>query len=130
MKISQQARRDAKRLFRGCMAEGLLVEDRVRQVANQLVVRRPRNFLAILTQFKRLVQLDVARRTARVETIAPLEAGTQAAMEANLGRRYGSGLQYVYALNPALVGGARIQVGSDVFDGSVRARLRGLQETF
>ena len=43
---------------------------------------------------------------------------------------YGGGLEYVYAQNAALVGGARIQVGSDVYDGSIRARLAGLQETF
>jgi F-type H+-transporting ATPase subunit delta len=33
-------------------------------------------------------------------------------------------------LNPALIGGMRIQVSSDVYDGSVRAGLESLQKSF
>ena len=33
-----------------------------------------------------------------------------------------------FAQNPALIGGMRIKVGSDVFDGSIQARLAQLQE--
>ncbi len=41
-----------------------------------------------------------------------------------------AGLTISFAQNPALIGGLRIQVGSDVYDGSVRARLESLRETF
>ena len=36
----------------------------------------------------------------------------------------------LFAQNPALIGGMRIKVGSDVYDGSVQARLAALQESF
>jgi F-type H+-transporting ATPase subunit delta len=39
-------------------------------------------------------------------------------------------LNISYAQNPALIGGLRIQVGSDVYDGSVQARLNDLRENF
>ena len=41
-----------------------------------------------------------------------------------------SGLIFAFTQNPALIGGLRVQVGSDVFDGSVQARLAGLETTF
>jgi F-type H+-transporting ATPase subunit delta len=35
-----------------------------------------------------------------------------------------------YVQNPALIGGLRIQAGSDLYDGSVRARLNALAQQF
>jgi F-type H+-transporting ATPase subunit delta len=43
---------------------------------------------------------------------------------------YGQGLDISFAQNPALIGGLRIKVGSDVYDGSVQSRLAALQESF
>ena len=130
MRISKQARRDAKHLFLSCQSNGLLSEDRARQAVSQVIARKPRYYQAILAHFKRLVRQDIERRTARIETVIPLLPESRSALQASLARRYGGGLEYVYAQNAALVGGARIQVGSDVYDGSIRARLAGLQETF
>jgi F-type H+-transporting ATPase subunit delta len=45
-------------------------------------------------------------------------------------RAYGPGIAIAFSLNPALIGGMRIQVGSDVYDGSVRRTLEQLQRTF
>jgi F-type H+-transporting ATPase subunit delta len=39
-------------------------------------------------------------------------------------------LNISFVQNPALLGGLRIRVGSDVYDGSVRARLESLREAF
>ncbi|MCX6928030.1 MAG: F0F1 ATP synthase subunit delta [Verrucomicrobia bacterium] len=49
---------------------------------------------------------------------------------ANLTRRYGSGLIFDFSQKPGLLGGLRVQIGSDVFDGSVQARLAALDTTF
>ncbi len=130
MRITKQARRDAKHLFLSCQVEGLVSRERVLQAVSQLIARKPRAYQAILAHFKRLVRLDQARRTARVETVIPVAPETRAAMQAGLTQRYGAGIEFVFAENPELVGGARIQVGSDVFDGSIRARLTGLRENF
>ena len=130
MKISKQARRDAKHLFRSCLQNGLLDENRVRQAVQAVVDGKPRGYVAILSQLHRLVQLDVKRRTARVESSGALAPEQQAALQANLARKYGQGLNISFVQNPALLGGLRIQVGSDVYDGSVRARLENLRESF
>jgi F-type H+-transporting ATPase subunit delta len=130
MKISKQARRDAKQLFRNCLQNGLLDEGRVRQTVSAVISRKPRGYVGILSQLHRLVKLDVDRRTAKVESAAALSPEQQSALLSNLGRKYGPGLNISFSQNPALLGGLRIQVGSDVYDGSVRARLESLRESF
>jgi F-type H+-transporting ATPase subunit delta len=54
----------------------------------------------------------------------------QTSIQANLTRLYGAGLNFSFAQNTALIGGLRIKVGSDVYDGSVQARLAALAESF
>jgi F-type H+-transporting ATPase subunit delta len=130
MKINKQARREAKQLFRYCLVNGLLDENRVRNVVQHLVAAGHRNCPAILSHFRRLVKLDLARHTATVESAAPLPPDLQAGIEAGLKRRYGPGLSTAFAQRPELIGGIRIQVGSDVYDGSVRGGLVALEESF
>jgi F-type H+-transporting ATPase subunit delta len=130
VKISKQARREAKELFRSCTVDGLLDDGRVRQVVEHVLELKPRGYLAILGHFQRLVKLDVERRTALVESATPLSPDLQSQVQAGLTRQYGRGLSISFTQNPALIGGLRIKIGSDVYDGSVQARLAALQESF
>jgi F-type H+-transporting ATPase subunit delta len=130
MKITKQSRREAKELFRSCVVGGLLEENRVRQAVQQVLQTKPRGYLAILTHFLRLVKLDIERRTARVESAVPLATDLQTQIQTSLARSYGKGLDISFAQNPELIGGVRIKVGSDVYDGSVQGRLAELQESF
>jgi F-type H+-transporting ATPase subunit delta len=130
MKITKQSRRGAKELFRSCVVSGLLDENRVRQAVQQVLQTKPRQYIAILTHFLRLVKLDIERRTARVESATPLSSELQTQIQTGLARSYGKGLDISFAQNPGLIGGLRIKVGSDVYDGSVQGRLTELQESF
>src|SRR5579884_3975111 len=129
MKISKQARREAKQLFRSCQVNGLVDADRVRKAVSAVIAQKPRDYVAILSQFARLVKLDEERRTARVESAVALTPDQQSAVARDLARKYGPGLSVSYSQNPALLGGLRVQVGSDVIDGTVRARLEALRES-
>jgi F-type H+-transporting ATPase subunit delta len=129
MKISKQARRDGKTLFSNCRVNGVLDENRVRQTVTAVIAQKPRGFVGILSHFQRLVKLDIERRTARVESATQLSDSLVTAVKANLAQRYGQGLDVGFIVNPALIGGLRVKVGSDVFDGSVRARLNELAES-
>lgn len=130
MKISKQSRRDAKQLFRACLVNGQLDEARVRQTVALVIAKKPRGYVSTLTQIQRLVKLDLDRRTARVESAAPLSPEMQAGVQANLARKYGAHLNIQFGVNPGLIGGLRVQVGSDVYDGSVKARLSNLEASF
>ena len=127
MKISKQARRDAKQLFNVCKVSGVLDEGRVRQTVTAVIAQKPRGFVGILSHFQRLVKLDIERRSATVESAVVASDSLQSSVKANLAQRYGQGLNVTFAVNPSLIGGLRVKVGSDVFDGSVKARLAELE---
>jgi F-type H+-transporting ATPase subunit delta len=128
VKITKQARRDAKKLFHACLAEGQLDEVRVKQAVTEVAARKPRGYQPLLQHFLRLVRLETQRCTARVESAIPLPEPIKTGIQAGLARRHPAGLKFDYAEKPALIGGVRIQVGSYVYDGSVRARLAALEE--
>lgn len=130
MKISKQAKRDAKQLFTSCKVNGLLDEGRVRQAVSAVIAQKPRGYVAILSHLQRLVKLDLERRTARVESAVPAPEALKASVTSNLTKRYGAGLNISFGVNPGLIGGLRVKVGSDVYDGSVHARLNELEESF
>ena len=130
MKISKQAQRDARQLFRNCQVNGLLDEGRMRQTLSLLAEKKPRGYLGILTRLERLVKLDTEQRRATVESATALTPEQQAEVQKNLGGIYGKGLVVTFSETPALIGGLRIQVGSDLYDGSVKMRLEKLEQSF
>ncbi len=127
-KTLKQYRREAKQLFRLCLVNGLLDESRVRQVAERIMESKRRGYFVLLSQFLRLVKLDRERHTAEVESAAPLPPDLQTSVEAVLEHTYGKGMTVLFAHRPELIGGMRVKVGSDVYDGSVRSRLAELEE--
>jgi F-type H+-transporting ATPase subunit delta len=127
MKAKRKVKRAARQLFRLCLVNGVLDESRTRQVAERIGASRRRGALAILADFLRLVRLDSDRHTAVVESATPLVPSMREGIQADLTRVYGPGLEATFAENPALIGGMRIKVGSDVYDDSVRARLAALE---
>jgi len=130
MKTTSLARHAAKRLFRSCWVQGQLDEDRVRQTVQAVIARKPRHYLAVLTLFVRLVRLALEHRSAHVDSAIPLPLPFRTTIESDLAGRYGPGLEWSYADDPAWIGGVRIQVGSDVYDGTLRGRLAALLEQF
>ncbi len=130
MKINRRARRGARRLYRACVVDGLLDEARVRQVAEGVAGAGTRGSLAVLSHFRRLVGLDLDRHSAVVESAAPLPPDLRASVEAGVARLYGPGVSTSFTDNPALIGGMRVRIGSDVYDGSVRTALLNLEESF
>jgi len=129
MRAGKRTTRTARRLFRLCRAEGgLLNEPRARQVVEHIAGAGRRHRLQILTEFERLVKLDRDRHTAVIESAVPLSGDLRDGVQTDLTRVYGPALEAVFEVNPALIGGMRIKVGSDVYDDSVRARLAALED--
>src|SRR3989442_15295617 len=122
MKISKQARREAKALFLSCRANGLLDDDRVRRAVQEVIAAKPRGYVAILSHFQRLVKLDLDRRTARVESAVALSPAQQSELVNSLAPRYGHGLNISFSQNPTLPGDLRIHVASAGYAGTCPAR--------
>ena len=130
MKGTKQTRREAKQLFKTCQIEGQLDADRVRTAVRVLIEQKPRGYFGILQHLHRLVKLDEASRTARVESAVALGQAPQQEIRDSLNRLKGGQVAVEFAENPGLIGGMRVKLGDDVFDGSVKTRLANLSETF
>jgi F-type H+-transporting ATPase subunit delta len=130
MKISKLALREARQLFRSCRVNGLPDENRIRQAVQLLGEKKPRGFVEILSRLHRLVKLDIEQRTAWVESATPLAPEQQNTITGEIRAKYGNGMNISFGQNPALIGGLRIQAGSDLYDGSIRTRLQKLEESF
>ena len=127
MKISKEARRTSRQLFRACLADGKLDESRVRLVVAQVAASKPRGYIAILDAFLGQVRAEIDSHRALVERATPLTAELQSNLASSLAAKYGRPLSLEFQTQPELLGGIRVKVGSDVWDGSVKARLENLR---
>ena len=130
MKGTKQSRRFAKQLFKNCQVNGRLDADRTQKSVQLLIEQKPRGYFGILQHLHRLVKLDEASRTARVESAVALEQAQQQDIQDRLNQLKGGNVTVEFAENPRLIGGMRVKIGDDVFDGSVKTRLTGLSESF
>jgi F-type H+-transporting ATPase subunit delta len=74
-----------------------------------------------------LVAAAGSRRIATVTTAGPLSAAQQKRLAAALAAKYGSDIQLNLVTDPSVVGGARVQLGDDVIDGTIASRLADLR---
>ncbi|MFZ1008734.1 MAG: F0F1 ATP synthase subunit delta [Candidatus Sulfotelmatobacter sp.] len=130
MKTTKQIEREAKYLLRLCLVGGNLDESRVRLVAQTILESKRRGYLSLLGRFKRLLEHEYARRRAVIESAVALPTVLRTRVQTGLTAVYGPGLTWFFTGNPTLIGGIRITVGSDVYDGSVRSGLAALARSF
>ena len=123
MKLGKEARKISKQLFKASFTAGALDAAKANIVADELIRSKPRQYVGILKEFTRLIRLELARHHAIIESATELEAAEKSAITRTIHGKYGADVTTEYKTNPALIGGLRIQVGSDVVDASVRSRL-------
>jgi len=128
MKITKEARRFARELFTLSLTNGRLDAGKVSGLSDQLVAEKPRGYGAILREYARLVRLELERRHATIESAVALDDAHTASLRNELSMRFGDDLTIEFRTNPGLLGGLRIQVGSDVWDGTVFNRLHLLSQ--
>jgi len=128
MKINKEIRRLSREMLRASFTDGQLDPGRIASLVDSLIARKPRNCVAILQNYMRLLRLELEKRRARIETANAVDPETSSKVIANLKKKYGNDLTTEFVVNPQLLGGMRIRVGSDVWDGTVRNRLERLQQ--
>jgi F-type H+-transporting ATPase subunit delta len=128
MKINKEIRRLSREMLRASFTDGQLDAGRIASLVESLIARKPRNYIAVLENYRRLLRLEVEKRCARVETASELDPQAGSKLVANLKKKYGNDLATEFIIDPQLLGGMRIRVGSDVWDGTVRNRLERLQQ--
>ena len=115
-------------MLRASFTDGRLDHGRVSALVDSLLARKPRHYLDVLKTYRRLLRLELENRRARIETATELDAEIRSGLVEDLKRNYGGDLAPEFLVNPELLGGIRVRVGSDVWDGTVRKRLEQLQQ--
>jgi len=123
MKLSKEARKLSKQLFRESFTEASLDAEKVKKVTNLVIRTKPRQYIGVLQEFARLIRLEAEKKHAIIESAADLDPSEKSSITRTIRDKYGADVTTEYRTNEALIGGLRIQVGSDVVDASVRSRL-------
>ena len=84
---------------------------------------------AIVETFRALADQHLGRMRARVTSAVPLDGSAAAAIAEKLSQATKAQVLLEKAVDPALIGGVVAQVGSLVYDGSVRTQLEELRRT-
>src|SRR5207247_9497032 len=123
METNKEMRRPSREMLRASFTDAQLDHGRIASLVESLIARKPRNHIAVLKDYRRLLRLEVEKRHARVETASELDSETSSKLVANLKKKYGNDLATEFFVNPQLLAGMRIQVGNDVWDDIMRGRL-------
>jgi F-type H+-transporting ATPase subunit delta len=114
--------------LRASFTDGQLDQGKIGSLVDSLIAKKPRNYVHVLENYTRLLRLEVEKRRARIESATELSPEVKEPIIRNLKRKYGQDLMPEFSVNPELLGGMKIRVGSDVWDGTVRNRLERLQQ--
>jgi F-type H+-transporting ATPase subunit delta len=128
MKINKEIRQLSRRLLRASFTDGQLDQGKIGSLVESFIAKKPRHYINVLENYQRLLRLEVEKRRARIESASELTPEVSGPIIENLKRKYGQDLIPEFSVNPELLGGMKIRVGSDVWDGTVRNRLERLQQ--
>ena len=100
-----------------------------------------RNFIAVILEHHRLSELDAILTAyrdlvdehsgaveARITSSRPLNEEDRAQLEAQIAKLAGARVRTTYAEDASLLGGAVVEIGSTIYDGSVRAQLQQMKQ--
>jgi F-type H+-transporting ATPase subunit delta len=97
------------------------------RLAERAVDGRGRNFATSLRAYQ---VAAAARRNASIATVrvaTDLTEGERSRLAEALGRQYGRQIQLNVIVDPKVIGGVRVDIGDEVIDGTIAARLDDAQ---
>jgi F-type H+-transporting ATPase subunit delta len=83
---------------------------------------------AIVTEYGEVADAHAGSVEASITSARPLNVQDRAQLEAQVAKLAGARVRASYAEDAALLGGAVVQIGSTIYDGSVRAQLQRLKQ--
>lgn len=128
MKMTKEVRQSSRQLFRLSFTDGKLDKSKMAKIVETLIRTKPRDYVSTIEAYHRLIRLEVEKRHAIIESATTFNEATGEKIVKDLKSKYGQELTTEFKVNPELIGGIRIKIGSDVWDGSVRERLNRLRE--
>ena len=122
--------RDEQKAAIGALAEKMGLSA---TIANTLRLMASKRRLFVLPQLvaglRALIAEEKGEITAEVTAASELTAAQQQSLAETLKNAVGKDVKIKMAVNPALIGGLVVKVGSQMIDTSIRAKLNALQNT-
>ncbi len=107
MKINKEIRRLSREMVRASFTDGQLDRGKIAALVQSLIAKRPRNYIGILQNYKRLLRLEIEKRHARIESASELSAETNSRILQNLKKKYGRDLTTEFGVNRELNRGTK-----------------------
>jgi F-type H+-transporting ATPase subunit delta len=105
------------------------IERHVRNLVAVLIDHRRVQFLArIVEQLKKELDARMGFAEAHITSARELGDAEKQSLEAQVEKVTGKKVRAQFGLDPALLGGAVVRVGSTIYDGSVKGQLEKIRE--
>ena len=124
MKLKKASQILSRRCFSLCLSQGRVIEDYTFTVVDFLIRERPHQYCQILRELIRRIRLVLADSQAVVQSAVSLSLEERRFIKTRLISLKERDLEVQFKVSPEILGGLRIQIGSEILDGSVSERLR------
>jgi F0F1-type ATP synthase delta subunit len=84
MKINKEIRRLSREMLQASFTDDQLDRGRISSLVDSLIARKPRHYVEILKNYRRLLRLELEKRQAKIETASELDSATTSELVANL----------------------------------------------
>jgi F-type H+-transporting ATPase subunit delta len=120
---------DQKRRLLDAIVQREGIDKPVRNLVAVLIDHRRVQFLQrIIEQLEKELDARMGFAEARISSARELSEAEKRALEVEIEKTTGKKVRARYALDPSLLGGAMVRVGSTIYDGSVKGQLEKIRE--
>src|SRR3954452_8835374 len=120
---------DQKRKLLDAIVQRDGIERPVRNLIAVLIDHRRLRFLPrIVEQLEKELDARLGFTQAQISSMRELAEGEKRTLEAQIEKTSGKKVRASYGLDPSLLGGAVVRIGSTIYDGSVKGQLERIKE--
>jgi len=120
---------DQKRRLLDAIVQREGIDKPVRNLVAVLIDHRRVQFLQrIIEQLEKELDARMGFAEAQISSARELSEAEKRALEVEIEKTTGKKVRARYALDPSLLGGAMVRVGSTIYDGSVKGQLEKIRE--
>ena len=120
---------DQKRKLLDAVVQREGIERPVRNLIAVLIDHRRLPFLPrIVEQLKKELDARLGFTEAQISSARELGESERRALEGQIAKTTGKKVRASYGLDPSLLGGAVVRIGSTIYDGSVKGQLEKIKE--
>ena len=120
---------DQKRKLLDAIVQREGIERQVRNLVAVLIDQRRLPFLSrIIEQLEKELDARLGFAEAQISSARELADAEKRTLEAQIAKTTGKKVRASYGLDPSLLGGAVVRIGSTIYDGSVKGQLEKIKE--